>query len=85
MKKIKIFSGSSITEFEKERNELELFIRNLSDRFEDKYNIKIVPLRCEYMDNYVRAEGTQKVINEELVRDSDRCFFIFFTKVDEFT
>lgn len=85
MKKIKIFLGSSITEFEKERNELELFIRNLSDRFEDKYNIKIAPLRCEYMDNYVRAEGTQKAINEELVRESDMCFFIFFTKVGEFT
>lgn len=41
MKKIKIFLGSSIVEFEKERNELELFIRNLSDKFEDNYNIKI--------------------------------------------
>lgn len=85
MKKIKIFLGSSITEFEKERNELELFIRNLSDRFEDDYNIKIVPLRCENMDNHLRVGGTQNTINEELVRESDMCFFIFFTKVGEFT
>lgn len=85
MKKIKIFLGSSIIEFEKERNELELFIRNLSDRFEDDYNIKIVPLRCEYMDNHIRVYGTQNAINEELVCESDMCFFIFFTKVGEFT
>ena len=85
MKKIKIFLGSSITEFEKERNDLELFIRNVSDRFEDKYNIKILPLRCENMDNYVRKDGTQSAINEELVLGSDMCFFIFFTKAGEFT
>ncbi|MGN1432334.1 MAG: tetratricopeptide repeat protein [Ruminococcus sp.] len=85
MKKIKIFLGSSISEFEKERNELELFIRNISDRFEDNYNIKIVPLRCENMDNHLRRDGTQNAINEELVLDSDMCFFIFFTKAGEFT
>ena len=85
MKKIKIFLGSSITEFEKERNELELFIRNISDRFEDNYNIKIVPLRCENMDNHIRRDGTQNAINEELVLDSDMCFFIFFTRAGEFT
>ena len=85
MKKIKIFLGSSITEFETERNELELFIRNISDRFEDNYNIKIVPLRCENMDNHIRRDGTQSAINEELVLDSDMCFFIFFTRAGEFT
>lgn len=85
MKKIKIFLGSSITEFERERNELELFIRNISDRFEDNYNIKIVPLRCENMDNHIRRDGTQNAINEELVLDSDMCFFIFFTRAGEFT
>lgn len=85
MKKIKIFLGSSITEFEKERNDLELFIRNVSDEFEEKYNIKLVPLRCENMDNYVRTDGTQNAINEELVLSSDMCFFILFTKAGEFT
>lgn len=85
MKKIKIFLGSSITEFKDERNELELFIRNLSDKFEDNYNIKILPLRCENIDNCLKAEGTQNFINEELVCESDMCFFIFFTKVGEFT
>lgn len=85
MKKIKIFLGSSITEFEKERNDLELFIRNVSDEFEEKYNIKLVPLRCENLDNYVRNDGTQSAINEDLVLGSDMCFFIFFTKAGEFT
>ena len=41
MKKIKIFLASSITEFAEERNALELFIRNVSDEFEEKYDTKI--------------------------------------------
>ena len=50
MKKIKIFLASSITEFAEERNALELFIRNVSDEFEEKYDTKIIPLRCENID-----------------------------------
>ncbi len=40
MRKIKIFLASSIIEFAKERMEIENFIRNISDDFEDKYGVK---------------------------------------------
>lgn len=86
MRKIKIFLGSSITEFKIERIELENFIYKTSrDIFEKNYNIQIEPLLCENMDNYVREDGTQGAINEELILGSDMCFFVFFTKAGEFT
>lgn len=86
MKKIKIFLGSSIIEFEKERMLLENFIyRTSRDIFEENYNIKIEPLLCENMDNYVHADGTQPIINKELVSESDMCFFIIFTKIGKYT
>ena len=84
MKKIKIFLASSIVEFARERDELELFIRNVSDRFEDSYDTKIIPLRCENVDNCVTAEGKQEEFNQ-LIRESEMCFFIFFTRVGEIT
>ena len=46
-KKIKIFIGSSITEFEGERKDLELFIRRISDDFEDNYDIKVYVENCQ--------------------------------------
>ena len=84
MRKIKIFLASSIDEFEQERKELELFIRNVSDRFEDDYETKIVPLRCENIDNCVMVEGKQEEINQ-LIRESEMCFFIFFTRAGKVT
>ena len=75
MKKIKIFLGSSITEFANERNELENFIYKTSRNiFEKNYNIQIEPLLCENMDNHIRINGTQNAINEEMVKGSDMCF-----------
>ena len=84
MRKIRIFLASSIVELEHERNELELFIRNVSDRFEEDYETKIIPLRCETMDNRVVIEGKQEEIFR-LIRESEMCFFIFFTRVGEYT
>ena len=57
MKKIKIFLASSIVEFARDRDELELFIRNVSDRFEENYDTKIIPLRCENVDTNMTVEG----------------------------
>ena len=71
-------------EFARERDELELFIRNVSDHFEDNYDTKIIPLRCENVDNCVSAEGKQEEFNQ-LIRESEMCFFIFFTRVGEVT
>ena len=84
MKKIKIFLASSIVEFARERDELELFIRNVSDRFEENYDTKIIPLRCENVDNNVSALGKQEEFNQ-LIRESEMCFFIFFTRVGDVT
>lgn len=84
MKKIKIFLASSIVEFARERDELELFIRNVSDRFEENYDTKIIPLRCENVDTCMSLNGKQEEFNE-LIRESEMCFFIFFTRVGEIT
>ncbi len=84
MKKIKIFLASSIVEFARDRDELELFIRNVSDRFEENYDTKIIPLRCENVDTNMTVEGKQEEFNQ-LIRESEMCFFIFFTRVGAIT
>ena len=84
MKKIKIFLASSIVEFARERDELELFIRNVSDKFEDNYDTKIIPLRCENVDTCMTVDGKQEEFNQ-LIRESEMCFFIFFTRVGAVT
>ena len=84
MKKIKIFLASSLLEFEKERMLIENFIRNVSDGFEEKYGIKLQPLLCENFDDSLTEERTQEIYNE-IIRDADFCFFIFFTKVGRYT
>ena len=84
MKKIKIFLASSITEFAEERNALELFIRNVSDEFEEKYDTKIIPLRCENIDPCMSKVRKQDEYNQ-LIKDSEMCFFIFFTHAVKYT
>ena len=81
---IKIFIGSSITEFEEERKDLEIFIRRISDYFEDTYDIKLKPLLCEGEDAAMSDKRKQEVFND-LVEGSDMCFFIFYKKAGEFT
>jgi hypothetical protein len=83
-KKIKIFLGSSIVEFKKERQEIENFIYRLSDDFEDRYDISVKPLLCESFDEAYSEIRKQEEYNEK-VRSSDLCFFIFFTKAGEYT
>lgn len=46
-KVIKIFLASSIVQFANERMSIENFIRNISDKFEENYDIKLQPLLCE--------------------------------------
>ena len=85
MKKvIKIFLGSSITEFKNERADIENFIRRVSDQFEEKYDVKIKPLLCEDFDEALSKIRKQEEYNEK-VRKSDMCFFIFFTKAGQYT
>lgn len=84
MNKIKIFLASSIVELANERKDLELFIRNTSDKFEEKYDTKILPLLCENIDPCMSKTRKQDEYNE-LIKDCEMCFFIFFTRAGEFT
>jgi len=84
MKKIKIFVGSSIVEFEEERKDLELFIRRISDSFEDNYEIKLAPYFCENVDDAMSKERLQNEYNK-LIADSFISVFLFFNKVGKYT
>ena len=85
MKKvIKIFLASSITEFATERNELEVFIRNMSDIYEEQYDIKIKPIRCEQIDPYITDSRTQDIINASL-DECELCFVLVYTRFGQFS
>lgn len=84
MKKINIFLASSLIEFSNERMVIENFIRNVSDKFEEHYNVKIQPLLCENFDDAYSKTRKQEEYNEK-IRESELCFFIFFTKAGEYT
>ena len=81
---IKIFLASSIVEFVNERMIIENFIRNISDKFEEHYDIKIQPLLCENFDDAYTVARKQEEYNEK-IRESEFCFFIFFTKAGSYT
>lgn len=83
-KTVKIFLASSLVEFKEERLELENFIRNVSDRYEEKYQIKLQPLLCENFDP-VMANGRKQEEYNEMIRGCDFCFFVFFTRAGEYT
>ncbi len=81
---IKIFVASSITEFERERESIENFIRRLSDNFEDRYDVKIRPVLCENLDDAYSTIRKQEEYNDQ-IRESEFCYFLFFTKAGEYT
>lgn len=83
-KVIKIFLGSSIVEFERERQDIENFLYRISRDFEKRYNVSIEPLLCENFDDAYTKIRKQEEYNK-IVRESDMCVFIFFTKVGEYT
>ena len=83
-KKIYIFIGSSITEFKEERMELENFIHRLSNDFEDRYNTRIIPVVCEAFDTAMALTRKQDEYNEA-IKNSDMCFFLFYTRAGEYT
>lgn len=81
---IRIFLASSIVELANERMAIENFIRNISDKFEENYDVKIQPLLCENFDDAYSITRKQEEYNDK-IRDSELCFFIFFTKAGEYT
>ena len=76
--------ASSIVQFANERMSIENFIRNVSDKFEENYDIKLQPLLCENFDDAYSEIRKQEEYNEK-IRDSELCFFIFFTKAGKYT
>lgn len=84
MKTIHVFLASSIREFEREREQLELFLRNISDHFEARYQVRIRPVLCENIDPAFTTERKQEEYNQ-IIRNCEIVFFIFFTKLGEFT
>lgn len=83
-KVINIFLASSIEEFRVERLELSDFIRDINDRYEDRYDISVRLRKCENMDNAVQVRRKQEQYNREIC-ESDMVFFLFFTKAGEYT
>jgi len=84
MKKISIFIASSIDQFKEERRLLESFIRRISDDYEERPGVKIIPLLCENHDSALSLGRKQEEYNEQ-IRGSEICVFLFFTKVGEYT
>lgn len=83
---VNIFIGSSINEFREERHELVGYIYSVSDGFERRYGIRVRPLLCEYTDPAMRMDGAHKQEDyNDLIRESEMSFFIFFTRAGEFT
>ena len=83
-KTISIFIASSILELRLERLEIENFIFRRSAEFRKRYNIELIPVLCESLDDAFSPKGKQEEYNQK-IRESDFCFFIFFTKAGEYT
>jgi len=84
MRKINIFLASSIDEFKHERNELQCFINDVAEDFRDRYDTDIRVQRCEKVDpRYVKGRSQDEFNN--LIRNSEMCVFLFFTKAGEYT
>lgn len=83
-KAINIFLASSINELRVERLEIENFIHNISDDFEKHYDVKVMLLHCGKLDDAVELCRKQEIINN-IIRECDICFFIFFSKAGQYT
>ena len=83
MKTIRIFLASSITQFEKERYELVTFIDQLGRKFREAYSVDIEPFICENYDHAV--DGRMQETFNAILRESDMVFFLFYTRIGEFT
>ena len=82
-KDIYIFIGSSIVEFKSERESVENFIYRLGKEFRKNYGVSVEPILCPE-DSPLTIGGSQGNINE-MVRKSDYCYFLFFTKAGQYT
>ena len=85
MKTIKIFLASSITQFGIERFELANFIEQMGRRFREDYDVDVVPFICENYDHALTPDGRMQDAFDKELRGSDMVFFLFYTRLGEFT
>ena len=83
MKTIKIFLASSIEDLKLDRIVLGDFIRQMNDTYLSK-GLHFILIKCEDYDSSVSLEGKQAQYDEE-IRSSDMAFFLFYSKVGEYT
>ena len=83
MKTIKIFLASSIEDLRLDRIVLGDFIRQMNDTYLSK-GLHFILIKCEDYDSSVSLEGKQAQYDEE-IRSSDMAFFLFYSKVGEYT
>ena len=83
LKTIKIFLASSITEFSKERTELEAFTNALNKTY-TKQGIFFELVVCEDLSNSVQMIRMQETYNQE-IRDSQYFYVIFGHRAGRFT
>lgn len=82
MRTIKVFIASS-EELKQERLELAGMIQELNDCLES-YDIRINPIKWEYLDASMNEERKQTEYNNAL-RECDICLVLFWTKFGDFT
>ncbi len=83
MKRIRIFLASSIVDLKFDRIEIGNFFRQLNDIYIES-GVYFDLVMCEDYDNGISLEGKQSEF-DKLLCDSDLVFFLFFSKVGEYT
>lgn len=83
MKKIKIFLASSIEDLKLDRLEIGNFFNELNDIYLNR-GIYFSLIKCENYEKAMAQLGKQLQYDEE-IRDSELVFFLFFTKVGDYT
>jgi len=82
---ISFFLASSITDMAEDRRAVGDFINQINNIYQP-LDVFIKLYKCEdaSMDHSIIVGGTQKTLND-LIRESDLCFVIFWHKVGEVT
>ncbi len=82
---ISFFLASSITDLEYDRLSIGDFISQLNNIYmQQNLYIRLYKCENETMNHAIVVDGTQKSL-DELIRESDLCFVLFWKKVGEFT
>ena len=84
MRDITVYLCSSITEFERERKLISVYIHEIETKLREKGDVSLKVLRCEFSDNAMALGGLQRVYNKE-IEESDLTVFLFGENAGEYT